>query len=313
MIAFDGVVKTFGERRALDGVSFEVRRGEILGLLGHNGAGKSTLFGVTLGLLRLNGGDILIDGVSVRRDARRARATVGSVLAPAFYEYLSGRENLRILASYSGRRIAPAEVDAVVRLVGLATRIDDRVRRYSHGMRRRLALAQALLPRPELLLLDEWEAGLDPEGVVEIRELVVRLNRDHGMTVVMSSHQPAAMHGMGERVAILREGRLVFLGRWADVEDGPPTFILDVDDWARASVVLATIGAHRLGGDRVVLAPVGDVADVVAALVHAGVRVRGVRPAEPSTEALVARLLARGRAVSDGGAARDADAPGGRP
>src|SRR5688572_7170787 len=164
MIAFDDVAKTFGERRALDGVSFEVRRGEVLGLLGHNGAGKSTLFGLTLGLLRFTRGDICVDGVSVRQHARRARRNVGSVLAPAFYDYLSGRDNLRILASYSGG-VVPAELAAVVRLVGLEERIDDPVRQYSHGMRRRLALAQALLPRPALLLLDEWEAGLDPEGV----------------------------------------------------------------------------------------------------------------------------------------------------
>lgn len=295
MIAFDGVVKTFGERRALDGVSFEVRRGEILGLLGHNGAGKSTLFGVTLGLLHLSGGDILVDGVSVRRDARRARANVGSVLAPAFYEYLSGRDNLRLLASYSERRVAAAEIDAVVALVGLGERIDERVRRYSHGMRRRLALAQALLPRPELLLLDEWEAGLDPEGVIEMRELVVRLNREHGMTVVMSSHQPAAMHGMGERLAILREGRLVFLGAWTELEDGAPTFVLEVDDWLRAGTVLDALGARRGAGDHVTMAPGSDVADMVAALVRTGVRVRGVRSASSSADALVARVLARSR------------------
>lgn len=295
MIAFDGVVKTFGERRALDGVSFEVRRGEILGVLGHNGAGKSTLFGVTLGLLRLSGGDVLVDGVSVRRDARRARANVGSMLAPAFYEYLSGRDNLRLLASYSERRVAAAEVDAVVRLVGLGERIDDRVRQYSHGMRRRLALAQALLPRPAMLLLDEWEAGLDPEGVIEMRDLVIRLNREHGMTVVMSSHQPAAMHGMGERLAILREGRLVFLGAWAELDEGAPTFVLDVDDWSRADAVLETIHARRGAGDRVTLVPGSDVADVVAALVRAGVRVRGVRSAESSPESLVERVLARSR------------------
>lgn len=295
MIAFDGVVKTFGERRALDGVSFEVRRGEILGLLGHNGAGKSTLFGVTLGLLHLSGGDILVDGVSVRRAARRARANVGSVLAPAFYEYLSGRDNLRMLASYSERRVAAAEIDGVVARVGLTERIDDRVGRYSHGMRRRLALAQALLPRPELLLLDEWEAGLDPEGVIEMRELVVRLNREHGTTVVMSSHQPAAMHGMGERLAILREGRLVFHGAWSDLEYGAPTVVLDVDDWHRAGPVLDRLGARRGAGDHVTMTPGADVADVVAALVRAGVRVRGVRSAESSPESLVARVLARSR------------------
>ncbi|HEY2387760.1 MAG TPA: ABC transporter ATP-binding protein [Candidatus Binatia bacterium] len=277
MLQLDRVSKAFGARLALDAVSFGVRRGEILALLGHNGAGKSTLFASILGLVRLSGGDVLVDGVSVRRAGRRARSRVGSVLAPAFYEYLSGWDNLRILTSYSAP-VTEAEMGATVRFVGLAERIDDRVRVYSHGMRRRLALAQALLPRPGLLLVDEWEAGLDPEGVHEMRELILRLNREHGTTVVVSSHSPAGVERMCDRLAILREGRLVFHGGWSDLDGRRAGVRLDLDDWARARPALEAAGAE-VGSDGVVMpGPAGDVADLVAALVRAGVRVRAVEP-----------------------------------
>src|SRR5262249_25588930 len=119
VIAIDRVSKTFGARRALDTVSFEIARGEILTILGHNGAGKTTLFALALGLLRFSAGDIVVDGVSVRADARAARRRIGSVIAPAFYEYLSGWTNLRILTSYSGGA-APEELAAAARFVGLA-------------------------------------------------------------------------------------------------------------------------------------------------------------------------------------------------
>lgn len=293
MITFDGVTKAFGKRLALDDVSFTVRRGEVVALLGHNGAGKSTLFALMLGLLRLTRGDIAIDGVSVRHQPRQARRRVGSVLAPAFYEYLSGWDNLRLLASYSGT-VSPTEVAETARFVGLAERIHDRVRQYSHGMRRRLALAQALLPRPELLLLDEWESGLDPEGRHEMRDLIVRLNRDHGVTVVLSSHHPSGLHGMCDRLAVLCQGRIVFVGTWTDLRDETPVVMLDLDDWERARPVLEALGASRSAGDRVVLAPGSDVADVVAALVRAEVRVRGVRVADAGSEALYLRALAQG-------------------
>jgi ABC-2 type transport system ATP-binding protein len=284
VIVIDRISKSFGARRALDGVSFEVRRGEILALLGHNGAGKSTLFAVMLGLLHPTGGDIVIDGASVRRDARRARRRVGSVLAPAFYDYLTGAENLRLLASYSGERVRADEVAAAARFVGLADRIRDRVRVYSHGMRRRLALAQALLPRPDVLLIDEWEAGLDPEGVRGMRDLIVRLNREHGLTIALSSHRPNGVEHMSERVVILRQGKVVFGGRWHDLGDGGSVVRLGVDDWARAVPVVRALGGTSLADGTVALPAPHAVPDLVAALVAAGLRVHAVEPLHASAE-----------------------------
>jgi ABC-2 type transport system ATP-binding protein len=300
MIRVDRVSKAFGARLALDSVSLAVQRGEVLALLGHNGAGKSTLFALILGLLQLTSGDISVHGTSVRRHPRRARRGIGSVLAPAFYEYLSGWDNLRVLTSYSGP-VADADMVAVVHSVGLGDRIHDRVCVYSHGMRRRLALAQALLPRPDVLLLDEWETGLDPEGMRELQALVLRLNRDEGMTVVVSSHQPAGVVPVADRVAILRQGRLIFAGRWTDLDGGVSAVRLDLDDWARAAPALERLGA-KIGVDHVVaLAPSCNVADVVAALVRVDVRVRAVEPIGGTAEDRYLRALARATT-----AARDA-------
>lgn len=283
MIEFDRASKAFGDRLALDAVSFDVRRGEVVALLGHNGAGKSTLFALALGLRRLTAGDVRIGGVSVRRHARRARRAVGSVLAPAFYEYLSGWDNLRLLASYSGAQRA-IDLESAVRFVELEDRIHDRVAVYSHGMRRRLALAQALLPRPDVLLLDEWEAGLDPEGVAAMRALILRLNREHSMTILLSSHQPGGVDAMCDRVVILRHGRVVFAGRWDELDDGAPAVRLTVDDWPRVLPIVRGLGGE-VYADRVVVPPAGgDVADLVAALVRAGVRVRAVEPVRRSAE-----------------------------
>jgi ABC-2 type transport system ATP-binding protein len=284
MLELDVVSKAFGARRALDAVSLAVRRGELLALLGHNGAGKSTLFACVLGLLRLSGGDIRVGGVSVRRDPRRARVGVGSILAPAFYEYLSGWDNLRVLTSYAGR-VSPADMEATVALVGLADRIHDRVRVYSHGMRRRLAFAQALLPRPELLLLDEYETGLDAEGVVELRELVLALNREHGMTVVVSSHQPTGIAVRCERV---------YAGPWSALDGDATAVRLDLDDWRRAAPILAHAGARVAPEGVAVLAPDTDVADLVAALVAGGVRVRAVEPVRATPEERYRRALRGG-------------------
>lgn len=291
MIELDRVSKRFGVHQALDDVSFDVGRGEALALLGHNGAGKSTLFAIVLGLRRATAGDVRVSGISVRADPRGARRRIGSVLAPAFYEYLSGWDNLRVITAYSGA-ITHAELRAAVRFVGLDERIHDRVGAYSHGMRRRLALAQALVPRPDVLLLDEWEAGLDPEGIAQMRALLRRLNREDGITLLVSSHRPSGVDELCERVAILRRGRLAFVGRWSELDDGAPVVRLDVDDLARARAVAARLGTAIDADGCVALGAGVDAADLVAALVQDGVRVRAVEPLRLSAEDRYLRAVA---------------------
>ncbi|MDX6766962.1 MAG: ABC transporter ATP-binding protein [Candidatus Methylacidiphilales bacterium] len=214
MLEISGLGKRFGERMAVQDVSFQVPRGSLYGLLGHNGAGKSTTIGAVLGQIHPDAGILRVAGHDVFRSRQQALARVGAIFeTPCFYEYLSGRRNLEIFTAYSAI-CPPSALDAIIAKVGLIGRIDDPVGKYSHGMRQRLALAQALLPDPDFLILDEPGDGLDPEGIAEMREMVLRLNREEGMTILLCSHQLDEVRRLCRELAILRQGRLVFAGDW---------------------------------------------------------------------------------------------------
>src|ERR1700761_9366273 len=181
MIAVKNLSKHFTRGRlALDDVNFEVKEKEIVGLLGHNGAGKSTVLGIMLGMVRPDSGEVFIDGHSVQQNRSAALRNIGAIFeAPAFYEYMTGWQNLRSLCALSGWW-EEKEVWRVLELVELKDRIHSKVRTYSHGMRQRLALAQALLPEPKCLLLDEPTDGLDPEGIHEFRATILKLRAERG-------------------------------------------------------------------------------------------------------------------------------------
>lgn len=291
MLRIEGITKTFGGRLALQPLSLEVARGEIFGLLGHNGAGKSTTFGVMLGQVRPDAGEVWIDGKSVQRERERALARVGAIFeTPSFYDYLSGWENLRMLVAYTGF-VTEARMREVVELVGLTERIGDRVRVYSHGMRQRLALAQALLPEPEFILLDEPSEGLDPEGIEEMRRLILRLRDERGLTVMLSSHLLSEVELMCDRVAILNQGRLVFCGKWQESAAARRRVRFDVDDWKMAGALLESAGGVLEIEGVVILPESVDVADLVGEMVRAGVRVSGVEPVRVSLEDFYLRRL----------------------
>ena len=284
MIRLDNLTKSFHGKSALESLSFEVARGEIFGLLGHNGAGKSTALGILLGQVFPNAGEAFIGGFSVQRDRARALARTGAIFeAPRFYDYLSGWTNLEIFTAYSAR-VSKKEIADAVETVGLTQRIRDRVGTYSQGMRQRLGLAQALLPAPEVVLLDEPTNGLDPEGIHEMRELIKKLNRERGLTMLFCSHLLSEVEHLCERVAILNRGRLVFSGRWNEIAREGKRYRLDLDDWQRAAPALAR--ARRAGDCVIEIAPSDDIANLVAALVAAGVKVRAVEPVKTSLEDL---------------------------
>ena len=284
MIELKNLSKSFKGKPALSALSLTVQRGEIFGLLGHNGAGKSTAFGIMLGQVFPDAGEAFIGGVSVQRDRAKAPARVGAIFeAPAFYDYLSGWTNLEIFTSYS-TIVPPREIAEAVEIVGLTARIHDPVRTYSHGMRQRLGLAQALLPAPELVLLDEPTEGLDPEGIHEIRGLIQRLNRERGLTVLFSSHLLSEVEQLCDHVAILNRGRKVFDGRWETLAAEGSRYRLDLDDWKTAAAILANAGAKMLPEAAIELGSGHDIADLVSALVGAGIRVRAVEPQRRTLE-----------------------------
>ena len=286
MLEARDLCKSFGGKPALDHFSFKVERGEIYGLLGHNGAGKSTTLGIILGMVMPDAGDVTIGGVSVRMDRSQALRKAGAIFeTPAFYDYLRGWENLRILMGYSGGFDPPA-ASAIVERVGLTKRIHSKVRTFSHGMRQRLALAQALLPEPEVLLLDEPTDGLDPEGIKWFRDFILQLRHERGMTVLFNSHLLAEVELMCDRVTILRDGRRVFEGAVGGLHDDAPLFDVDFDPWDGVPGLLHAMGGELVAPGRIRLPPAADPAALVESLVRAGIRVRALAPVRRSLEDL---------------------------
>src|SRR5580658_855053 len=242
MIELRNVTKKFGANLAVDDLTLCVARGEIFGLLGHNGAGKSTAIGMMLGQVWPTAGVVKVCGHDITRDRRQALQKVGAIFeAPAFYNELSGWRNLQILSYYT----APtpnSRIQEVVDWVGLSGRIKDKVKTYSHGMRARLALGQALLPQPELLILDEPGDGLDPEGIHEMRQTIQRLQRELGLTILLSSHLLNEVEQLCTRIAIMSHGRKVFQGGIAETRQTRGWVRLRTGNFAEAAKILREAG-----------------------------------------------------------------------
>ena len=284
MLKVNNLTKKFAGKDALKGISFEVDRGEIYGLLGHNGAGKSTTLGIILSMGAAGSGEVLLDGVSVRENPQKALRKVGSIFeAPAFYDYMSGWDNLKVLVGLSGRFDKVAAKDVVER-VGLTGRIHSKVGAYSHGMRQRLALAQALLPEPEILLLDEPTDGLDPEGIKWFRDFILGLREERGMTVLFNSHLLSEVEQMCDRVAIIRAGELVYEGAVNELRDDRPGLRLQAEPPEVLGRVVNSFGGEMMPGERWVFPEGTEIPDVVRSLVEAGADVSEVTPVRRSLE-----------------------------
>lgn len=284
MLSIDGISKRFGARQALRPLSLEIPKRSIFGLLGHNGAGKSTTFGIALGQVSPDEGEVRVNGVSVQRDRARALAKVGAIFeSPAFYDYLSGWRNLEILIAFTSRPDHD-RMRAMVDRVGLSARIHEPVRHYSHGMRQRLALAQALLPYPELILLDEPSDGLDPRGIHEMRQLILELREELGLTIVFSSHLLTEVEHLCDEIAILNQGQLIYRGDWKRDQKNQPRYRVEVDAWERASTVFRSQDCVILTANCIEIQRDRDPADILSALVNAGIRVRCFEPVRATLE-----------------------------
>src|SRR6266852_234352 len=242
MIRLKNVQKKFGQRLAVDDLTLHVPRGEIYGLLGHNGAGKSTAIGMMLGQVWPTGGEVTICGHDVTAHRSQALQKVGAIFeSPAFYDYLSGRRNLEILSSYTAPT-SRQRIQEVINWVGLTGREHSKVRTYSHGMRARLALAQALLPQPDLLILDEPSDGLDPQGIHEMRQTIQRLHRELGLTILLSSHFLNEVEQLCTRIAVLNQGKMVFEGTLDSTRKRDQWVRLKVGDFTTATRELRSAG-----------------------------------------------------------------------
>ena len=222
--------KHFGSKQILFDVSFDLEEGEILGFIGPNGAGKTTTIKLILGLQTIESGTVKINGFDVVKDFERAIAKVGAIVeSPDTYMYMSGRDNLKIMAEYYGD-VTPERIEEVIKLVGLENRIDDKVSKYSLGMRQRLGIAAALVHSPNILILDEPTNGLDPEGIKEVRELLVKLAKKENIGILISSHNLAELDNFVTNACIIQNGKIITTQSMKELKKaGRSAFVFDLD------------------------------------------------------------------------------------
>jgi ABC-2 type transport system ATP-binding protein len=279
IVEVDRLSKDFGKVRALDDVSFSVAEGEVFGFLGPNGAGKTTTIRILLGLLHPDGGTAKVGGHDCWGDHARAAALFGATLEqPGLYGYLTGRDNLRQFARMLGP-VDERQITDLLALVGMTERGDDKVKRYSMGMRQRLALAQALLGNPRLLVLDEPTNGLDPNGIHGLRILLRNLATERGLTIFLSSHLLSEVEELCDRVVVLHRGEVRAAGTLSELMNVRGfSYRIDVSDVSRAlDVVQSVDGARAETGtikDSITVTSETDIARRINhALVSAGVGV----------------------------------------
>lgn len=206
--------KKFGKKWAVRGINLTVYKGDIFGFLGPNGAGKSTTIRMIIGLIFPTSGDIYINNQNYHHQHPQRRKIIRALVEePNFYEYLSGLDNLKILARLSGKNVKKETIENSLKKVGLFSRRFDKVGAYSRGMKQRLGIAQALMDKPEFIILDEPTTGLDPHGIKEIRTLIQRLNTTENITFLISSHILQEIEKTCNRMAIVQEGNLLTQGK----------------------------------------------------------------------------------------------------
>ena len=239
VLSINNLAKSYGAVRALNGISFDVPEGSVFGILGPNGSGKTTLLGIVMDVLRANSGNFLWFGQPGGSADQRKK--IGSLLeTPNFYSYLSGKDNLKITQAISGRG-TKEDIDVVLKKVNLYDRRLSKFKSYSLGMKQRLAIGAALLGDPGVLVLDEPTNGLDPEGIAEIRRLIVEL-KDKGHTIIMASHLLDEVEKVCTHVAILKTGNLLTTGNVEEIMMDE-----DIVELSAENIIALTSLAHQLG------------------------------------------------------------------
>lgn len=240
VLSVSGLHKSYKKIKALNGVSFDVPKGSVFGILGPNGSGKTTLLGVVLDVLKEFQGSYAWKGYTTHAEARKA---IGAFLeTPNFYHYLSAEANLRIVAEIKG--ITTVDIDGVLKMVGLYDRRNSKFSTYSLGMKQRLSIASSLLSNPEIIVLDEPTNGLDPEGIVEIRNLIIQL-REEGKTLIIASHLLDEVEKVCTHVAILRKGDLLSCGPVGQILTEDAVLTLNSGDNARLLELIKKHPNHK--------------------------------------------------------------------
>lgn len=209
VLKLKNISKVYGKKKVVDNISFSLFPGQVFGFIGPNGAGKSTTIKMICGLTSISGGAIYIDGYNVERCFKKAIAHVGAVIeSPQLYPYMTGLGNLKLFARFYGKS-ASRRINNIMRLTGMTSFANKKVSTYSLGMKQRLGIAQALLNKPKLLILDEPTNGLDPDGIKEIRNLIRVLAEREKMAIIISSHNLAELELVCDEIAVIREGKMI--------------------------------------------------------------------------------------------------------
>jgi len=280
--------------RVLNDISLRVPEGSIYGFLGPNGAGKTTTLRLVLGLLRQQQGSIEIFGMPLRRNRMEILRRVGSSIeSPSIYAHLTARENLNLWQIVF--RCPATRIDEVLQLVGLAHTGSKRAGQFSLGMKQRLSIAVALLHDPSLLILDEPTNGLDPHGILEMRDLLIALNRDHGTTILVSSHLLSEIERLVTHAGIIRRGTMLFQGPFAELaEKRKAVTIIDTSDNDRAFAAINEAGFEVRREQEKLLVPdslPADISRINRLLVQMGIDVYQIAPGGNDLEKIFLDLI----------------------
>ena len=277
-----GLRKSFQDFEAVKGVDFTVYEGDIFGFLGPNGAGKSTTLRMVTSLINSTAGDIRIFGLPLSSNREHILSRMGILVEkPDLYGFLSGYDNLSMLSSLNGKRASRQRIEEVIHMVGLQGREQDKVRKYSQGMRQRLGIAQALIHDPEIIILDEPSNGLDPQGIVDIRELIIRLGREFKKTVILSSHLLNEVEMMANRMVIINKGQVTVEGDVQELLGGSTikvTISCSHPEQALKIAAETTPDVRIADGQLVLEIPLESVAKLVSKLVANQIEVQAVVP-----------------------------------
>ena len=279
------LTKVFREVKAVEGLNLNVNRGDVFGFLGPNGAGKSTTIRMLVSLIAPQEGSIKILGRSLNQNKREISGRVGAIVEkPDFYNYLSAYKNLEILGRISGKSISKKRIIDTLELVGLAARFNSKVKTYSHGMKQRLGIAQALLHDPELIILDEPTTGLDPQGLKEIRDLIIHLSKTEGKTIFLSSHILSEVELVANRMIIINKGKTIVEGNVNELLNSSNVKVtFEVDNVEEAKKVLETTRWSvkiRTFSDKEIIFELDsdEIAELNKYFVESGVSVKAIIP-----------------------------------
>lgn len=248
IVEIKNLVKHYGKFHAVEDVSFDVYRGDVFGFLGPNGAGKSTTIRTMLSLIKPTSGELKLFGKDLLKDRNAILAKIGCIVEkPDFYKYLSAEKNIEIFARLSGVTVTKSKVHEIIEFVGLKGREKDKLGGFSHGMKQRLGIAQTLIHDPELIILDEPTTGLDPQGIIDIRNLILQLKNERNKTVLLSSHILSEIELIANRMVIINKGKTIVQGCVHELLNAQELIVsFTVDNYEKAKQLLENAGMTQL-------------------------------------------------------------------